>query len=97
MTSDTRMGTPKTQIRTLRRKLKAGEFVWCEHGPIQVRTKFQKKRITEATKIAKAYLDKDITTDEIAKMLGVFRQVAERTIRLGMRYMLDEGWIKQKR
>lgn len=85
-------------LRTIKRGLKEGTWK-LRKDPLKVeaKSKFQVKKIEAETAIAKAYLTEDVTSSEIAKMLGVTRQRAQQVIWEGVKYFMAQGWLRQKK
>lgn len=81
-------------LRNLKSGLNYGSYRWVrKDGQIVAKSEFQRKRVAEAVKIARAYLTEDVNSTQIAKMLGVTRMRVQQILTTGTRYMLDNGWI----
>jgi DNA-directed RNA polymerase specialized sigma subunit len=85
-------------LRAIKRGVKEGTWsLRRDTVKVSAKTKFQVGRMESATAIAKAYLTEDVTSGEIAKMLGVTRQRGQQIINEGVKYFLESGWLREKR
>lgn len=81
-------------LRGMRRALRSGDWVLVPEGKVTGGTEFQKTRLTEAVSAARIYLEGNGKVGDLAKTFGVTPERAAQVVRLGVKWMVQAGWLR---
>ena len=81
-------------LRQWQHAISSGEYLLKPRGEVQAKTKFQRDRLTEAVSIARMYLRGGVNSQDLGEALGRTDERAAQMIRLGIKTLLAEGWLR---